>query len=131
MPTRLRHQSGHSTPGDTRRPLHDVDIQPTTDMPRDVAMQRQNPRIVDCELEHQVAGLEYVLGADIGVAACARVDDSGGGRFGVEGVETVMFRPSRIIYVSLGCRFVRLMLPSQSPTPSITTRELCPWMCMG
>ena len=44
-------------PGNIRRLLHHVHIQPITHVPRDMAVQRPHPRVVRVELQHRVPGL--------------------------------------------------------------------------
>ena len=89
IPTRLRHHRGDFPLHNIRRPLHHVDVQPATDMPRDMAMQRPHPRVIGRELDHQVPRLEFVLwpssSSSSSVAACAWVGDVGRAGFGGRG----------------------------------------------
>lgn len=54
IPTRLHNSLRHTLPLDQLRLLHQINIQPRTDMPRNMAMKRPHARIIRIILQHKI-----------------------------------------------------------------------------
>lgn len=83
IPTRLRHNLRHIPLLDPLGLLHQIDIQPPTHMPRDVAVKGPYARVVGVVLQHEVAvWLHHLHVAPVGEGVVCYAAVPGAGAFG-------------------------------------------------